>query len=93
MIKITERSAFTPTETAFVDRGRAICFEPLQGGVKVWLKGKKESFVVPWDKLWKWGQQSAVNIPARRVSDAELHRLQVVLGTNVTDKYNITEKP
>jgi len=84
MIKISERSAFTPTETGYIHKGRNVCFEPLQGGIKFWLKGKREFFTVPYDELYRDAERGSVKIPARKVSDAQLAKIveRRVMGLN-----------
>lgn len=62
-------------ETAFIHKTRPICVALKQSGVKVWLKGTREGYVVPYDELFRDAQQGSVKIPARHVSDAKLAKI------------------
>lgn len=62
-------------ETGFMLHNRPVCIELLSTGIKVWLKGKRESYVVPYDRLFTDGQRGSVKIPARQIADAKLGKI------------------
>lgn len=64
-------------ETGFMLHNRPVCIELLTTGIKVWLKGKRESYVVPYDRLFTDGQRGSVKIPARVIADAKLAKIIV----------------
>jgi hypothetical protein len=73
-------------ETDFVQFGRPICVALLRSGVKVWPKGKRESFTVPYDALYRYAKQGSVSIPARSVTDAALARFAKAAEKRSHDK-------
>lgn len=75
MIKLTDAESRIARETAYVLHNRPVCIELLNGGIKVWLKGKREAYTVPYDQLFTDGQRGSVKIPARHVSDAKLAKI------------------
>lgn len=75
MLKLTEAESTIKRETAFVLHGRPVCIEIRTSGIKVWLKGKKESYTVPYDVLFTDGQRGSVKIPARVIADAKLAKI------------------
>lgn len=75
MMKLTDTDARIARETAYVLHNRPVCIELLNGGIKVWLKGKREAYTVPYDQLFTDGQRGSVKIPARHVSDAKLAKI------------------
>lgn len=59
-------------ETQEIYRARTICVALLRTGVKVWLKGKRDSYVTSYSQLFNDGERGSVAIPGRHVSDAKL---------------------
>jgi len=59
-------------ETQEIYRTRPICVALLRTGIKVWLKGKRDSYVIPYQQLFNDGERGSVSIPARKVSNATL---------------------
>jgi hypothetical protein len=53
-------------ETTFIHKTRPICVSLLPNGVKVWLKGKRDFYVVPYDTLFIDGERGSVSIKPRR---------------------------
>jgi len=62
-------------ETASVYKGKPIRVALLRGGVKVWLKGKRDFYIIPYEVLFKDGERGSVAIPARKISDAKLAKI------------------
>jgi hypothetical protein len=62
-------------ETASQYKGRPIRVALLRGGVKVWLKGMHDFYVVPYEVLFRDGERGSVSIPARKVSAAKLAKI------------------
>ena len=74
MLKLTEAEGLIQRETAYVLHNRPVCVRLTTSGVRVWLKGKREFYTVPYDQLFIDGQRGSVKIPARQVSEAQLQR-------------------
>ncbi len=47
----------------------------MRAGVKVWLKGKRDSYILPYEQLFTDGERGSVSIPARRVTQAQLAKI------------------
>ncbi len=76
MIKITfETSGVIERETESIYRTRPICVSLMRAGVKVWLKGKRDSYILPYEQLFTDGERGSVSIPARRVTQAQLAKI------------------
>lgn len=75
MLKLSEAEGTIERETAHVLHGRPVCVRLTQGGVRVWLKGKREFYTVPYDVLFNDGQRGSVKIPARKIADAKLGKI------------------
>ncbi len=81
MIKITfETSGVIERETESIYRTRPICVSLMRAGVKVWLKGKRDSYTIPYEQLFTDGERGSVSIKSRAVSDAQLQRFAKAAG-------------
>ena len=72
-------------ETPVVHQNRNICVGLKQGSVKVWLKGKREFFTLPYDELLRAAQREDQRgfIRARKVSDAKLEKARTAIADNL----------
>lgn len=62
-------------ETTAIHKARNVMVELTVGGLKVWLKGKRDFYVVPYATLFIDAEKGSVNIPGRRVSAADLAKI------------------
>lgn len=83
MIRIEE--TVIERETSFVRQSRNICIAVQRSGIKVWLKGKREFFVLPYDQLFidAMRNDQRVCIPPRRVSDASVKKAVASIMENL----------
>ena len=73
-------------ETAFVHKTRPICVALLRSGLKVWLKGLRASYTIPYDQLFVDGERGSVRIPPRPITDAALARYAKAAEKRSQDK-------
>ena len=59
-------------ETPAIHRTRPICIALMRGGVKVWLKGKRDSYTIPYEQLFIDGERGSVSIAGRKMTAAKL---------------------
>jgi hypothetical protein len=64
-------------ESPAIYRTRPICVALMRSGVKVWLKGKRDSYVVPFEQLFIDAERGSVSIKPRRVTAAELAKFKL----------------
>jgi hypothetical protein len=83
MIKLNPDVALE-RETETIHQNRAICISLKRGGVKVWLKGKREFFTLPYDSLLREARRrdESICIPARKVSDSKLEKAKAAIEAN-----------
>lgn len=84
MIKLTEAESVISRETPDVVQGRPVCVELLKSGIKVWLKGRHEFFVLDYRLLYREALRydARVSIPPRNVSDAKLEKAKAAIEAN-----------
>lgn len=76
MIKITfDNGGTIQRETEAVYKTRPVCVSLMRHGVKVWLKGKRDSYVIPYEQLFMDGERGSVSIAGRKVSEAALAKI------------------
>ncbi len=88
MLKLTEAESLIERETADIRQQRPICVALLKSGVKVWLKGRREFFVVDYQTLYRDAMRGdgRINIPARNVSDSKLEKARTAIANNLPEE-------